>query len=668
MKISYNWLKEYVDFDASPEQLADDLSLFGHEVESIEEVGDDSVLDFEITPNRGDCLSILGIAREIAALYNLKVKSEKLKVEVKSEKSNKNIQVKIEKSEICPRFTARIIDNIKIGESPKWLQEKLATYGFRPINNIVDITNYIMVATGQPLHAFDWNKIGSSDRAAVSSKLMNIRLSKNGEEVMTLDGQNRVLPADAILIEDDEKIYDLAGIMGGIKSEVDENTKTIILQGAIFDPILIRKTSKFLNHVTDASYRYERGVDFDGTIAGVDLAAKLILDSCPEAKAGELIDQINQPQEVTKIPFKIYDINHLLGTDITIDQAEEYLKRLNIKVETKTEGGKVQMIAIPPSYRVYDVKIWQDIAEEVARMKGYNQLDKSQILNLKSQNKNKEFIKREKIKDQLKEFGFTEIYSYSFIDKKQADILGIDVKELPEIEKPLSPEAQYLRPSLLSSLLTAISKNPWAPEVNIFEIGKVFSKDSSANYTNRKSAIAERGPAPSGEKWQLGIAVVGKKDQILTDAKSKLKINAETKSIDQKILDAYKIRRPVKIVIRDLEDVEDVVGEYSEEISDKKYKKISAFPPTVRDIAFLVDKDLDAKKIGEEIQNTSDKILFTELFDEFESEKFGEGKKNLAYHIWLQDLKRPMKDDEVKKIIKEIGQLIIERYQAKIRA
>lgn len=299
MKVSLNWLKDYIDIDKTPEELAEDLSLFGHEAEvdrpeRSRGISSDAIIDLEITPNRGDCLSILGIAREVSAMYNTKLKYSTSKLRsIVVTNLDKKIEVEIEKPEICPRFTARIIDNIKIGESSKQIQERLTTYGFRPINNIVDITNYVMVATGQPLHAFDYDKIKDG--------VMNIRQAKKGEEVKTLDGQNRVLDDGAIVIEDDEKIYDLAGIMGGIKSEVDENTKTIILQGAIFDPILIRKTSKYLNHVTDASYRYERGVDFEGTITGVDLAAEMIKESCPEAKVGELIDQKLKSYEVMKL-------------------------------------------------------------------------------------------------------------------------------------------------------------------------------------------------------------------------------------------------------------------------------------------------------------------------------------------------------------------------------
>ena len=629
MKVSIRWLKNYVDIDKTPEQLADDLSLFGHEVESVDKIGDDYILDLEITPNRGDCLSILGIAREIAVRYNLKLKRQNLKVDLKTQNLDKDIKVKIEKPEICLRFTARIIDNIRIGVSPKKIQEKLATYGFRPINNIVDITNYVMVATGQPLHAFDWDKIKDG--------LMRIRQAEKGEEVITLDGQNRFLNQGAIIIEDEDKIYDLAGIMGGIKSEVAEKTKTIILQGAIFDPVLIRKTSKFLNHTTDASYRYERGVDFEGTITGVDMAASLIKGSCPEAKIGQLIDIKSQSPEPRKIEIDINRINRLLGIDITIAAALDYLQRLGFE----TKGSLVTV----PSYRSFDVKIWQDLAEEIARVYGYNKITKSPMAQSQSSKPNNEFDRREYVKDILKDLGFTETYSYSFAPKDKIELLGRKIQDCLEIANPLSGETQFLRPTLVSSLLSTIAKNPWAPEVNIFEIGKVFDKGR--------------------EIWQIGMAVVGKDDQLILVAKEKLGLKEETASIDQKILDAYKIRRPVKMLISDLTAVGALERGYCEEISDKKYKKISNFAPTVRDLAFVVGENIKAEEIVNEIGAIDDKILLAELFDEF---SFKNGTKNLAFHIWLQDMAGPMKNGDVEVIIKKIITRVEEKYQGKLRS
>lgn len=637
MKVSSNWLKDYVDIEKSPEQLAYDLSLFGHEVESVEKVGEDYVLDLEITPNRGDCLSILGIAREIAALYNSKVKMQKTKIE--EGKLDKNIEVKIADPLLCPRFTARIIDNIKIGESPKWMEERLATYGFRPVNNIVDITNYVMVATGQPLHAFDYDKIQDG--------LMNIRQAKAGEEVITLDGKSRAVNDGAIIIEDSEKIYDLAGIMGGIKSEVDEKTKTIILQGAVFDPVTIRKTSKFLNHTTDASYRYERGVDYEGTVTGVDLAAVLIKDVNPEAKIGELIDKETKRLEDRKIELNIDSVNKLLGTDIIQDQAQGYLARLNFKVAVSSELLAVSV----PSHRQYDVKIWQDVAEEIARIYGYNIIAKSPITKTSSLKENPEFNKREYIKDLLKELGFTEIYSYSFAEKDKIELVGDKIEDCIEIANPLSPETKYLRPSILPSLLSAIAKNPWAPEVNIFEIEKVFSKKFT----------------PNEERWQLGIATTGKSDNFLKDAVVKLNIEGSIEQVDQKILASYKIRKPVQYELVDIDTIEIEPKQYSQEIGKEKYRQISRFAPTVRDLAFIVDSNVDSNEVVKTIKESDDHVLIAELFDEFTSEKFGQNRKNNAFHIWLQNINQPLSDKEIEEVVEKIINIISTKFDGKLR-
>ena len=649
MKISYKWLKDYVDIKKTPDQLAEDLSLFGHEVESMEKFDGDYVLDLEITPNRGDCLSILGIAREISALYNLKLKTKNLKPQLKTEKLNKKIKIDILDPKICPRFTARIIDEVKIGESPEWMQKRLASYGFRPVNNIVDITNYVMIATGQPLHAFDYDKINNG--------LMRIRQSKAGEEVMTLDGKNHILPDNAIIIEDAEKIYDLAGIMGGFKSEVDENTKTIILQGAIFDPILIRRASKYLNHTTDASYRYERGVDFEGAINGVDTATKLILESCPQAKSGELIDKkigrtedLPRRQAGRRIRIEIEKINKLLGIEVNADTGKEYLERLRFKVE----GNTVTV----PSYRQYDVKIWQDLAEEIARLYGYNRIKKAQMSKSKTQQENEEFNLREYIKDVLVEAGFTEIYSYSFAKKEELEKLGFNPKDWVEVANPLSPETQYLRPSLPPSILSMISKNPWAPDIKIFEIGKVF-------------------PTENREMWQLGIAVSGKNEKEISEVakniSEKIDVNFEFQvcRVDQAILDFYKIRRPVIYGIIDLEDITSKVGKvslkYQKTWERVKFKPFSRFSPTVRDIAFIVSQEVSSDDVAQSIKEISNKILLVELFDEFASPKFGKNKKNLAYHIWLQDLEKTLKDSEVQKISAKIAEKVKLKYNAKLR-
>ena len=628
MKISYNWLKEYINLKVNPQKLAEDLCLFGHEVEDITKIDNDYILDIKFTANRGDCLSILGISREIAALYNTSIK-QKL-IEVKENNLNKKIHINISIPEICPRFSARIIDNIEIKSSPQWIQDKLTSYGFRTINNIVDITNLVMIETGQPLHAFDYKKIKNG--------VMNIRLAKDKEYVITLDGKERKLDNDSIIIDDGERIYDLAGIMGGLNSEIDQNTATVVLEAAIFNQTLIRRTSKRLHHTTDASYRFERGVDVSGTIDALNYATHLINLSCKKTLNSEITDKISISTKTKKIAINSSQINKILGTSLKDRTIKELLARLSIKYDNNQ--------ASIPSYRAFDLKIYQDIAEEVARVYGYNNIARKQ-LDITTSNPNNEFIKKEYIKDLLVELGFNEIYSYSFADEKLLTLLGNDLKNCREVLNSVAPENKYLRPSIISSLLTCIAKNPWVPEINIFEIGKVFYDQS--------------------EYWELGVASIGKNKNQIMQVINLLGLDIKAQQIEQKALDYLKIRKQVNYFTIKLDDLKINSQIYENNFPMIKYKKISQFPPTIRDLAFIVDNQIDTDHVKSTIYNMSPKIFLVELFDEFSSDKFGFGKKNIAYHIWMQDLSGPLDQEEVDKVSKEIVSEIEKQYEAKFR-
>jgi len=634
MKISYNWLKDYLDLKVSPEKLAEDLSMFGFTLESLEKIDRDFILDLEVNPNRGDCLSILGMAREVAALYDLKLKAQSSKLKAIEEQLDKDINVQILEPKICPRFSARIIDEIEIAPSSKEIQNRLISFGFRPINNLVDITNYVMLELGQPLHAFDFKKIQQGE--------MKICQAEGEERLVTLDGQERILPARAVIIRDKEKIYDLAGIMGGANSEVDSNTKTIILQAAIFDPILIRRASKKIGLSTEASFRYERSVDFEGTVKALELAAALIKESSPKSKIGPIIDlQSSKPKEVS-LNLDLDKINRLLGTELSLADAQKYLERLNFSTLV---FGRLLAVGIP-SFRQNEVKTWQDLAEEIARVYGYDKIRSQELRPAVSQRKNKNWQKRETIKDKLKSLGFSEIYSFSFIDQKQGELFGFEPNELIEIANPLSAETQYLRPSLTPGLLRQIAKNPWSPEIIVFETGKVFLNDQ--------------------EKWQLAMASTGN-DSILKDALNQILAQGKIKTIDSQILDFYKIRRGVKLVVCDLEAIKISSQSISSDLPKSKYQEISKYPPTVRDLAFIVDKNIPAEAIRKTIEGISPEIFLVELFDEYASEKFGKDKKNLAFHIWLQDLEGPMAEKEVEEIIQKIIKNIKSKFKAELR-
>lgn len=645
MRISLQWLNDFIRLKDS-EKLIRDLSLFGFTVESQEKYGRDTILDLEINPNRGDCLSILGIAREVAAIYDIKLKTpafakasavmqkQYLKAKIKKDEDNSPpvISVRCSRPEICPRFTARVIDNTKIGPSPEWMKKRLIGYGFRPINNIVDITNYVMIETGQPLHAFDFEKI--------SEGRMEINLSQGNEKLTTLDGVSRVLPEDAIIIKDEEKVYDLAGIMGGLNSEVDSKTKTIVLQGAIFDKILIRRASKKIGLTTEASYRYERGVDWQGTTQAVDRATSLVLESCPKAKASKLFDFQFSKKNKTEISLNKYDVNRLIGLKIDEETIQKLLKRLEFKVTKKP------LVFSVPSYRNDDIKIWQDLAEELARLYGYEKISKTELIPKSGVKLPFQFEKRESIKNKLKAIGFSEIRTFALVSGQLLSKLGFDLRKCIKIANPLSEDSEFLRPTLLAGLIQSIARNPWAPEVAVFEIGKVFSL--------------------SKESWQLGIAQTGNSIK-LSDLLSKLGIKEQAQKVSPEILGHYKIRRSVEYWLIDLKNFPWKSQEQKNiGLKETIYTPFSKFPPTVRDLAFISSGDLRTEKIAIEIKSISKKILLVELFDEYRSEKFG-NKKNLAFHIWFQEIGSPIEGKTVDKIILEIIKDVEVKFDAKLR-
>lgn len=630
MKISYNWLKEFISLKTPPNKLAEDLSLFGHEVESIKKIGNDYILDFEITPNRGDCLSIFGMAREIASLYNLKLKKILYKYP-KITKLDKKIEIKLKNKNICSKYLAVIIDNIKVTNSPKWLKDKLAVLGFRSINSIVDITNYLMLELGQPMHAFDYDKI--------SKGLFNIELANPNESLITLDGKERKLDKKTIIIRDDKKIFDLAGIMGGYNSEISKETKTIVLEVAVFDPILIRHTSKILSLTTDASYRYERNVNIENSLYVLLKALNLIKKLNIHAKFSNLYDIKNNKTSNIKIKIDINKINNLIGSNFNENKIKKLLNQLNFIYKNN--------VVYIPSYRSHDVKIWQDVAEEVARIYGYNNLGISNIIKTKSDNKINDYTIRESIKDILINNSFSEIYSYSFTSEKLLNLLKFNTNELKQVINGISPETKFLRPSLLPSIYETISKNPWAPEIKIFEIGKVFEKNV--------------------EKWQLVIASTIKNDKKMIEILKLINIKPDIQTSEQNILNYLKIRKNFYYQIIDISKIKPKSNIYQEKFELKKFKPISSFAPTIRDLAFVVSKNINNSDIQKVIENCNSHILFVELFDEFISDKLGINKKSIAFHIWLQEINKPIDKEKADKIIEKIISEINKNFQGKLR-
>ncbi|HLC39108.1 MAG TPA: phenylalanine--tRNA ligase subunit beta [Patescibacteria group bacterium] len=632
MKIPVDWLKEFVKIDLKPEEIAEKLTMVGFLVEKIE----DGVLEVENLANRGDCLSILGISRELAAITGQKINLPQNNLKIES--LDLPLEINIAQPKSTPKYSYRLISNLKIGSSPDWLVKRLEQMGGRSVNNIVDVTNYVMLAVGQPLHAFDYDKI--------EPKIISIRNSEDSEKITTLDGTEHKLAPETLVIENNGRLIDLAGIMGGENSQVSHETGTIILQAAIFDPVQVRRSSKKLNFSTDASYRYERGVDFEFTQYVLDFATNLILKLSKNAKAGEIVDLVLEKEKPIELDLSVEKINHLLGTNLSKEVMEKILKNLGFKI-----GNKITV----PSWR-HDIYCWQDLAEEIARISGYVNI-KMSYLKPKPQRTNLEFNIEQKTASIISSLGFVETLSYSFVSEKDLQNFGQNPANVLEVTNPISKEYQYLRPNLKISVIKQIAKNPWAPEVKLFEIGNVFNKKSS--------------------KTELLIASTQKKlktEEIISNLKTGLgikNIEYQEEAIEARLLGLYKIRRPVRIISINFNQINKVAKpikiEYQLPEMSQKYQPISKFPPTIRDLAFIIDANILADEVLKTIKVIDPKIFLVEIFDEFASDKFGKGKKNLAFHIWLQDLHKNLNPNEVDNIVEKISNLIQKKYQAKIR-
>ena len=457
--VPQSWLKDYIETNASVEEISQALSLHAFSVEKVDAVEGDLVYDIEITPNRGDALSVLGVARELRTIlpyqgFDLKWKKKDFSVkEVDLVKDTLDLEIK--DPDLVPRFSAIVLDNVEVKESPEDVKERLRRVGIRPINNVVDITNYIMHDKGQPMHAFDYDKI--------SGHKMIVRESKEGEVITTLDGVERELPAGVIVIEDGSgDLIDLCGIMGGQNSEVDSKTNKVLLFVQVYDPVRIRKASMNLGHRTDAALRFEKGIDFEGVIPSLWSAVDFLYENAGAEVSSELTDIVNKDFEQESVIIDYEKINQVAGVEISKSSVDEILEGLGFEIK----DGK----ALVPSWRFGDIKIPEDLAEEVIRIYGYHKLPNELPDGAIPLDKADESFYWERFaKDFLKDMGFYECYTYSATSKELAGENAIGLKN------PLTVDFAYLRTSLLPQLKEVTFKNRgFKDKIKVLEIASIY--------------------------------------------------------------------------------------------------------------------------------------------------------------------------------------------------
>ncbi len=647
---------------------------------------DDYVLKLDLTPNYAHCLGILGIAREVQAMLEdkeVKYPENEIVAEIE-EDINDLFELEIKAPELCPRYTGMIIKDVKITASPLWMQKRLQAAGIRPINNIVDITNYVLLEYNQPLHAFDLDEF--SDNKII------VRRAEQGEELVTLDDKERQLNKNDLVIADNEGAIALAGVMGGANTEVTDKTVNIFLESAYFNPVSIRKTSRRLGIPSEASYRFERGVDIKNLISAAKRAAYLMNKYADGKVMTGVLDCYPHPYEEKIIRVETERVNHILGTDISISSMKKMLEKLKFTVN-KTERGILKVI--PPSYR-NDVSIEADIIEEIARMYGYNNIPTTSPESKQPGKKNKKQKLEGNVREIMKASGLNELFTFSLMDERPYDILNIpgnsELRNWVKIKNPLNEAFSLLRTSLLPGLIEVLSGNAkrQIDTMKIFELGTVFFNSGKNNR-----------PV---EKQMLGGGSMGyKKDPYNTDAPDFYFLKGVLENLFSRLnlqnIDFIPVKKPYFHPGRSaaLKYKNDTIGEIGEllpeiieeyvlpertalfqvnfadilkkvKFTDFKYVRLAKFPAVTRDLAVVVGEDILAGDILAEISRSGGNLLKeVNLFDLYQGSQIPEGDKSLAFKLLFQADDRTLTDKEINKHFEGIISALKEKFAAEIR-
>jgi len=683
MRVSFDWIKDFVDLTAAPEEAAHRLTMAGLEIEGMETAEDDTVMEVNVTPNRPDCLNILGIARETAAAFGLPLKKPQARIEGPLQKGD--IRVEIDAPELCGRYSGRVIKGVVVGESPDWMKKRLEKCGIRAINNVVDVTNYVLLELGHPLHAFDADRI--SDRT--------IRVAKAGKDrsITTLDGVERKLPEDTLLIWDNREPVAIAGIMGGQGSSVDSDTKNIFLESAYFEPSSIRRSSKSLGLKSESSYRFERGTDRVFLETALNRAA-LLMQQAAGGTIHEIVDVYPGEYVPVTVEVPYRKVNSLLGTDLG---KEEMLKILEmIEIHTSDRGDS--FTAFPPAFRG-DIKEPVDIIEEIARCYGYGRVPvtvpktplPAGLLNRKERN-------IDKVKETVRKSGFTEVINYSFMDPGDLDMLSLGAddkrRRTVAVKNPLRQEDSLMRTTLVPSLINNFLYNlaRGTREIALYELSRVFFDEGGRlpDEELRLAGIFFRENAPSiwqenapsffivkgalqalfGEMMEGEYSLApsdevflhkGKSADIICKGRKMGFIGEFSPNIIERL--NLKIKRP-EIVIFELSV--DILLSLAKE--RPTYTQIPKYPSIERDIALVVDDRITSGEVLDLLREyVSPVIESIELFDYYKGKNIPQDKKSLGFRIVYRNKDRTLTDSEVEAVHGALVDFILKKTAGTLR-
>lgn len=698
MKVPVDWLGEYVNFDCSPAELADLLTMAGHEVEESlsltaaesEKAGGTAasagrpILDVKITPNRGDCLSMVGLACEVAAVLDTPARPPEVGADTDSALGPPiadAVSVEISDPDLCRRYAAALVRNVTIAPSPEWLRDKLVQAGLRPINNVVDVTNYVLLELGQPLHAFDYHLL--------SGRRIIVRRARPGEKVTTIDGVERDLDTEMLVIADADRPVAVAGVMGGSDTEVTDSTKDVLIESASFDPVSIRTTSKRLGLATESSYRFERNVDPNLSVYAARRAAEMMRDLAGGEIASGVVDAYPARFEQRSIALRPERVNKILGCELTAEQMVSYLRRLEIAAAV----GPVIQASVPT--RRPDLVREIDLIEEIGRLHGYDNIPTTLPLARTLQGTDSDQSRFEtQIREILLRCGCQEVVTHSLVSPGMVEMVG-GGESAVRLRNPLSEDVSYLRTSIVPSLLHVVSRNHahGLRDLAICEIGRVYLRTEGGDYLEPRRAAA----AVSGVQWAAAWGL--DRDALRADffyAKGILEHVVSGLNVGECRFEPFSAPhlhpgRTARIV-KDGVDI-GLVGEVSPAVHEaldlrervvvfemdtealrglarvaRSYNPMPRYPAVSRHIAVVVDKSVEYRALRETIEGGGEMVEDVELMDVYSGPQLPKDKQSLTLAISFRSAQGTLTDDQVTKALDAIKEALRERVGADFRS
>jgi len=670
MKVPVSWLEEFVAVKVEPERLAEALTLVGLAVEGIDKTGGDAVLDVDVTTNRVDCMNVYGVAREVAAIYGLPLRPLDVQVQENGAPASQALRVTIEAPDLCPRFCGRVLD-VRLGPSPAWVRDRLAQVGVRPINNVVDLTNYVMMEMGHPSHAFDL--------ARVPEGHLNVRWARPGEKLKTLDGVERLLDERMGVVAGPESALALAGVMGGATSEVSDDTQVIALEAAYWDPPSIRRTAKALGMHTEASHRFERGADSEAAATATSRIAHLVEKIGAGSSRPGLIEALGQLKGRRELPLRIARIEQVLGAVVPADRVETILGRLGFA----TAAGKASasLTVQVPSWRG-DVAREIDLVEEVARHHGLDRLPSTLPPARLPGGLSLRQTRERRLREVLVGAGLAEAVNFGLVDRSQAQAFG---EAGVVLRNPLSSDLDALRSSLLPGLVTNLEANlrQGRRDVALFEVGRVFAppRPSEAlpveedrlallvtgalrpRHWSEKSAAADfftakgllEALAIRLDEPELTVGEAAGLPAFLNPGRA-----ATVRARDGVVGFAGALHPDVQrgLDLRDEVVVAELrlTGWLDRPSASARARPLDRFPSVTRDLSLVVDAELSAADLVARIRRAGgDTLRAVDIRDRYRGEPIPEGKVSLTVGLRFQDGARTLTGDDVQVAVDKVA-------------